>query len=278
MLNRTATEEVTVDSPIPDNLTFYLERHPNITQIYDGTELSFRVTIHFPSGSSDVVVELFSSDNDTTQAMLCNPRVVHVGDNLNMGNVTPVLESVYGNGIYDRAILNLGTVENSGTDASTPNASMVFIDYKVYKITSNLTVSGEEYWLSAGASFNNDSDIWVAQVSYITETDVFNTSAPANLTLNGPPQVEIGSAAKFTLDMYIPYPTATIAVDAFTPYNTSDVMSMCSVTLKNTGLNYACLNNDAITSTIYPYAGGNGNNRGRLNLGQMVNTGNRASG
>lgn len=71
--------------PIPDNVTFTLTKtgdYENITEMRVGSKIHFKLEIHFPAGTTDMLVELFTPDNDTTVMVICNPQITHVGDNL----------------------------------------------------------------------------------------------------------------------------------------------------------------------------------------------------
>ena len=100
---------------------------------------------------------------------------------------------------------------------------------------------------------------------------------PAIPTFNfsGPPEAEIGSSIMFKIDMYIPYPSVSLAVDAFAPLNDTDIWSVCSVMVVDTALNYECLNKDVLNPVFYPSDSGLTNARGRLDLGTQVNKGKR---
>ena len=84
---------------------------------------------------------------------------------------------------YDRAVMSLGNVSNNG-DASTPaNDSMVYIEWDVVVININDTASNDNlHWVSAGAAYDNDSEVWVGQMSFTAESDLFSVSAPHGST------------------------------------------------------------------------------------------------
>lgn len=77
-------------------MTFALEKigeNANVTEIAQGTQLSFRLFIHFTNGTTDMTVEIFTPANQTTIMILCPPIISYVGSNLQINEVTPVLES-----------------------------------------------------------------------------------------------------------------------------------------------------------------------------------------
>ena len=60
--------------------------------------MHFLLGVHFPSGLTDVTVELFTPDNlDSAESVmvLCGPTVSHVGNNLVLGvdGVTPQMDA-----------------------------------------------------------------------------------------------------------------------------------------------------------------------------------------
>lgn len=98
--------------------------------------------------------------------------------------------------------------------------------------------------------------------------------------MTGPLTMEIGSSAIFQVDMYLQNPSADLVFNAFAPFNTSSpisVMSVCSVSLKDSGLNYACLDKDGFAKKEldFPYAdGSDGSSRKQLSFGTVLNKGN----
>jgi len=62
-----------------------------------GQKVHFQLQIAFPAGMIDLVIELFTPDNDTTVMLLCTPRVSYVGKFVNFtGPGIPVLDSLDG--------------------------------------------------------------------------------------------------------------------------------------------------------------------------------------
>ena len=61
-----------------------------------GSKIHFKLSIHFPVETVDMLVELFTPDNETTVMVICNPQVTHTGENLEMTKtdyLNPQLES-----------------------------------------------------------------------------------------------------------------------------------------------------------------------------------------
>ena len=103
---------------------------------------------------------------------------------------------------------------------------------------------------------------------------VFQSSfGTPSFQFTGPAQLEIGATSVFRVEMTIPYPSSTIAFDAFTPLNGSDIMSVCSVLLVDVGEAYDCIPKDKFDYELFPNTKGEkkGNERGRLNIGRVTN-------
>ena len=79
---------------------------------------------------------------------------------------------------YDRAVLNFGNVTNSGTVGGLTNAnqSMVFIEWDAVMINDDQTVNGSVYWVSAGAEYNSQNEIWIGQAGFTTILDTYVSS------------------------------------------------------------------------------------------------------
>lgn len=77
----------------------------------------------------------------------------------------------------------------------------------------------------------------------------------------------------FTVDMFIPNPSVRLSFDAFAPLNTTNVMSICTVTVKDVGDNYKCLDTKSMAQTMYPSETGDGNYRAHLDIGTVTNAG-----
>jgi hypothetical protein len=72
---------------------------------------------------------------------------------------------------YDRAILDFGNVTNSGSDLSTETPSSIIIKWDAVMIQNDNTINTNVYWISAGAEYNNENEIWVGQASMTARTD-----------------------------------------------------------------------------------------------------------
>ncbi len=48
---------------------------------------------------------------------------------------------------------------------------MVIICWEAVMINNNKTVNGTTYWVSTGAEYNNQNEVYVAQASFIANTE-----------------------------------------------------------------------------------------------------------
>ena len=82
------------------------------------------------------------------------------------------------------------------------------------------------------------------------------------------------TSAVFHLDMFIPYPVVRdLVVEAFSPINSTDATSICSLVVVDVGANYECLNYLPMTGTVYPSDSGLTMERGVLDIGHVLNKG-----
>ena len=81
---------------------------------------------------------------------------------------------------YDRAVLSLGNVTNSGDTATPASDSMVFVEWDVIVVNivgANDTANNDSFhWVSAGAAYNHDEEVWVGQTSFVTLPGLPNVS------------------------------------------------------------------------------------------------------
>ncbi|XP_059140845.1 uncharacterized protein LOC131928747 [Physella acuta] len=261
---------------LPNNVTFTLSKYganENVTEIKLGHRIQFKLDILFPSTPTDIQVELFTPDSNYIVMMLCNVRVT-VGSSLVVsGNSTPVLESLDNSTYNDRAIIQLGTVTNNPGSASTLTDSTITILYEAVMVENSQTVN-QDYYVSAGAEFNNENDVWVGQASFTANITNDYKSFPnpiANIT--GPPQMPIGSSAVLYMDLKLFYPQADITLNMYAPVNISNAMSICNAKLTNVNEAYQCGLKDLSLFTPQLLKGTNtiGNQQMQIALGKPVN-------
>ena len=75
----------------PAEVNFTLSVNGDTSAVKVGSKLEFTLDIIFPSGSVDMLVELFTPDNETTVMILCNVAVASIGSNLTPGVGTPTV-------------------------------------------------------------------------------------------------------------------------------------------------------------------------------------------
>ncbi|XP_025107896.1 uncharacterized protein LOC112572434 [Pomacea canaliculata] len=269
----------------PGNVTFVLLKtgvSENITEMRVGTRISFKLQIIFPQNSTDMLVELFAPDNETMVMMLCNVVVQPAGASLSFtGTGTPVLDSANGSTtLFDRAVIDFGNVTFKSTPTSEADVS-ISITWDAVMIDNVQTQNSTVYWVSAGAEYNYENEVWVGQASFtaITTAEPVSNFGVPTFNLSGPDTMEIGSSAVFTLTMYLPLPSVYLNVDVFAPLNASDVMTVCGMKVRDTGSNYLCgFLPPEHNATLYADSNTRGYGRARLQLGTLTNKGAREAG
>ncbi|XP_076447924.1 uncharacterized protein LOC143284788 [Babylonia areolata] len=271
---------------LPDNVTFTLSKTgstASTTEIRVGTKVSFQLQILFPQTTTDMLVELFAPDNESIVMMLCDVQVSSIGSNLAVtGSGQVVLDSQNQSSRYfDRALIDFANVTNSFIDQSDLSFSSIFIVWDAVMIENAQTQHDQQYWVSAGAEYNNEMEVWVGQASFTAKTtdpEPDSFSAPL-FNLTGPTSITSGTSAKFRLDMYIDDPSVALTIDAFAPLNTSDVMSVCDMRVVDTGDNYKCgFNPEEHVATLHRDDNTRGYDRVRLELNTVTNKGSRVTG
>ncbi|KAK3109020.1 hypothetical protein FSP39_021316 [Pinctada imbricata] len=265
-------------SPV-DNVTFTLTKmdpYVNTTTMSVGSRVRFQLTITFPAYETDMLVELFTPDNETTVMILCDVSVTSIGSKLvYTGSTNATMDArEAGSIMYDRAIINLGNVSNTG--CVNEDECSIKIEYEAVMVDNNETTQNGVYWVSAGAEYNNEMEVWVGQASFTVDPSDKTVSDSPTFNFTGPSVLPIGSAAVFETDMYLPYPSTDINFDAFTPLNTSSVMSICSAKIKYMADNFQCgFDQAAVSTQYYPDPTGVGNYMGHLAMGTLINKGSR---
>ncbi|KAK6175217.1 hypothetical protein SNE40_013725 [Patella caerulea] len=258
----------------PSNVTFDLQKLTAITDVYVGHRIQFKLTIMFPAGTTDMLVELFTPDNNTIIMMLCNVKVERVGSNLAYTGAGDIkLESKNNSIFYDWAVIDFGNVTNN--DAADSEHDIV-ITYEAVMIQNDATVVSATYWISAGAEFNDENEVWIGQASVNPgATDPYDYAANRPVfTFNGPSVMEAGSSAIFTVDMTIKTPSIGLGFDAFAPMNNTSVMTICGVQIQDVGEHYSCgFDYTAVPSTLHADGQPKGNARGHLDIGVVTNKG-----
>ncbi|ESP03565.1 hypothetical protein LOTGIDRAFT_171361 [Lottia gigantea] len=261
----------------PSNVTFDLQKeatHASLTVIKPGQRIGFILKIHFPAGTTDMLVELFAPDNNSIVMMLCDVRIDSVGGNLNYDGPGDIkLESKNNSIFYDWAVIDFGNVTNDGT---SPSEHSIVIKYDAVMIQNEDTQHGNTYWVSAGAEYNEENEVWVGQASFTSDlTDPWDsTSNKPKFNFSGPNTLAVGESAIFAVDMYITYPSIGLGFDAFAPLNDTSIMSVCGIQIEGVGVNYQCgFDFTAVPSSLHQDGQPRGNARGHLDIGMTTNKG-----
>jgi len=80
---------------------------------------------------------------------------------------------VYCHGVqYDWAVLNFGNVTNDGTATNGISDVQLYIDWDVVMLDT--AINGTQYWVSAGAQYNSQNEIWIGQAGFNSIIDNYN--------------------------------------------------------------------------------------------------------
>ena len=94
-----------------------------------------------------------------------------------------------------------------------------------------------------------------------------------DFNLTGPSTVMLGAPNVFHVDVHLPAPMSFIVVEAFTPTNFTDAMSVCSIAVVQAGSNFDCVPYEKFDHTVYPSESGLTNQYGRLEVTDIFNAG-----
>ena len=72
---------------------------------------------------------------------------------------------------YDRAIIDFGNVTNNFAAQDAESHSSIVITWDAVMIQNDDTVHQTDYWVSAGAEYNYENEVWVGQASLTALTD-----------------------------------------------------------------------------------------------------------
>ena len=67
-------------------------------------------------------------------------------------------------------MIDFGNVTNSGT-GSVSNQSQMNIEWDAVMIDNDKTLNGTFYWVSAGAEYSRQNEIWIGQAGFTTIQD-----------------------------------------------------------------------------------------------------------
>ena len=66
-------------------------------------------------------------------------------------------------------MIGFGVVTNDGSSNALDSDSMIYIDWDV--VMTDTVINNTEYWVSAGAEYSNDEEIWVGSTSFMSLLD-----------------------------------------------------------------------------------------------------------
>ncbi|RNA15676.1 hypothetical protein BpHYR1_008573 [Brachionus plicatilis] len=107
-------------------------------------------------------------------------------------------------GHFDQAVIDFGTITNSGNLASD-EANSIKITFNVVVI-ENTEPDGSQLWITAGAEYYEGNEIWIGQTSYTyrTDTDPSNgTPSPSFEAASSSANTEIGKFGTFESQLKI---------------------------------------------------------------------------
>ena len=86
---------------------------------------------------------------------------------------------------YDRAIINLGNVTVTGPCGNEDECS-IKIEYEAVMVDNDQTTQNGVYWVSAGAEYNNEMEVWVGQASFTVDpSDKVKNLTPLSYCMRG---------------------------------------------------------------------------------------------
>lgn len=136
-----------------------------------GDFCQFEMVIKVPAMTPTAMhVELFTSDNATSvMAKMCKPSIT-IGSNYNLTTVPlPELTSSLGTRQFDQAVIEFGTIQNSGSSTNAADNSIT-ISFTVVIIENN-QANGASIWITGGAEYYNGNEIWIGQTNLPFQRD-----------------------------------------------------------------------------------------------------------
>ncbi|GAB1609590.1 hypothetical protein Ahia01_001244800 [Argonauta hians] len=260
---------------IPKKTAFSLEAvGTNLTKIAQGSTLSFELFIHLAQGTTDMLVEIFTPDNQTDIFSICNPVISEQGSNIDFVKTAPKLVQSTTSNLRNRAIIDLGNVTNSGKSKTSYKDSIIKIDFTFIVVddTSAASVVDKTFWISTGIEYNSKNDVWVGQESYIaTSGNVAGAKEISEFNLTGPSEMPLESSAVFDILMTLKYFKNNVKIDVFSPLNVTSAINLCDLSLKDIGKNFACFDEEIVKSQLIDSEIENEYNKGHIDLGYLIN-------
>ncbi|XP_022105368.1 uncharacterized protein LOC110987183 [Acanthaster planci] len=275
-------------SGVPTSETFTLEKlspYTDVTDIKIGEKVPLRLVIWLPVQTTTMKVELLTPYESSAILVLCDPQFTHVGNNypsFDSSSIRPEYYSHAGDFRYDRVVLDLGSVVNTGSNTADDVLNKIHLDFNVILQLNNATEYGESYMVSAAVSYGAGlSNVWSGGTAFspVNDTNDWSTSSPV-LTISGPDEMTTQSSAIFHFDLVLKNYVTDFYLDIVAEHYDSGnpVMKICEFQLTGKGDNYGCMPNELPRfSSVYDNATfDNATVLARLDFGEIVNTGLRA--
>lgn len=155
---------------VPTKIQFTLTKTPSpLTNLRVGQRLDFKLVVKFPNKMAQpLLIELFTPDNTSTIMMLCDVRISKVGTHIKNKDVVKNTEIVMDAKQnepwpYDRAILNFVSKIDC-CEPSPPDDAAISMDIEFSAVMYSSTAKvNTDYWISAGAEYEDGAEIWVGQ-------------------------------------------------------------------------------------------------------------------
>ncbi|XP_064633711.1 uncharacterized protein LOC135491664 isoform X2 [Lineus longissimus] len=263
----------------------------SLTEGQVGQKMEYKVVLSYPQATAQsTLVEIFTPDNTSLIMQLCNVRITHQGDLITKDDGTKlsdlpiVYDARFGVYPFDRAIINMGNLScASGAQKGEEQKIEVHIEFDAVMV--NCKEQGKTYWVSAGAEYNNENEIWVGQASFKTigcpATDLIDTTRQPAFTLTNPYSssgLKVGESGQILLEMQIPHFQVEVAIDAIAPIDKCGVLSICGVLVYSSGTSYQCVPKNVFQFVAFRDKCGKCNGRARLDLGKVTNALKRGAG
>ncbi|KAL5014773.1 hypothetical protein ScPMuIL_009043, partial [Solemya velum] len=274
VLCTSSSDCLTDDTGVIFNLTkmFPFDEDTDTSTLAVGSRLPFRLEITFPVGPIDMLVELFTPENESAIMLICDSIKTQVGMNLQMDEVQTEYDSITGSKQYDRAILNLGNVTGDQSCSNGGSDCVFVIEYEALMVETPTPSNNETYWISAGAEYKDEENVWVGQASVRADDNATSSTLKPEFNFTGPAELEIGSAGKFSVQMTSPHPSKHITFDAFAPFNGTEMMSICRVEFISVGENLQCgFDPSVVQESLHKEGVGAEHTRGHVDLGTLIN-------
>ncbi|XP_077978323.1 uncharacterized protein LOC144433822 [Glandiceps talaboti] len=263
---------------VPDTPTFEIEKYGEFedkSEVLVGSVVPMGLVIWLPATITNMTVEVVTENTYTAIMTLCNVSIIHVGSNypdVDPDLVTIAMDAAAGDYRYDRAVLEFGEVENTGSDTSDPEASKIKIAFDAIMQNNPDVADGDTIYVSGAVDYNEDQS-WGGQIPFTFEyEDWVKTAAAVNV--EGVNEMSKSSAVVFNFSMELNDPANDVRFDVYTPFNvTSSAFSICRVDVWDKGSSFGCLPDDLPQLSFANES--DSNLMASLDFGSITNAGSR---